>query len=245
MEPSEEIRRVVDRFFVAVRAGDTDTFSRKMSEHPGVLVVGTAEEEWWHGQDAAVWEDQLKETGGFPFAWDEIEAWEEGSVGWAGANMTFAGPEETFAFRSTLVLHLEQSEWKVVQWHVSACRSNTELLGRELTVSLEQLEETIRRERPDMSETLASGPVKVRIGLHTGESRLTGEGYAGRELHRAARIAACGHGGQIVISAATRGLVDGELSELGEHRHAPVEAAQVVRVAVAEPVGVLRPLPAA
>ncbi len=67
-------------------------------------------------------------------------------------------------------------------------------------------------------EALASGPVKVRMGLHTGEPRLTGEGYAGRELHRAARIAASGHGGQVVLSATTRALVDGELTELGEHR---------------------------
>ena len=65
---------------------------------------------------------------------------------------------------------------------------------------------------------LASGPVNVRIGLHTAEPRLTGEGYAGRELHRAARIAACGHGGQVVVSAATRVLVGGDLTELGEHR---------------------------
>ena len=67
-------------------------------------------------------------------------------------------------------------------------------------------------------EALASGPVRVRIGLHTGEVRLTGEGYAGRELHRAARIASSGHGGQVVVSAATRALVDGELTDLGEHR---------------------------
>jgi class 3 adenylate cyclase len=37
----------------------------------------------------------------------------------------------------------------------------------------------------DGRDALASGPVQVRIGLHTGEPRLTGEGYAGRELHRA------------------------------------------------------------
>jgi hypothetical protein len=61
-------------------------------------------------------------------------------------------------------------------------------------------------------------PVKVRMGLHTGEPRLTGEGYAGRELHRAARIAAAGQGGQVVVSAATSALVDGELTKLGEHR---------------------------
>jgi predicted ATPase/class 3 adenylate cyclase len=67
-------------------------------------------------------------------------------------------------------------------------------------------------------QALASGPVKVRIGLHTGKLRLTDEGYAGRELHRAARIAASGHGGQVVLSADTRALVDGDLTELGEHR---------------------------
>jgi predicted ATPase len=67
-------------------------------------------------------------------------------------------------------------------------------------------------------EALTSGEVKVRMGLHTGELRLTSEGYAGRELHRAARIAASGHGGQVVLSAATRALVDGELTDLGEHK---------------------------
>jgi predicted ATPase len=69
-------------------------------------------------------------------------------------------------------------------------------------------------------QALASGPVRVRMGLHTGHVRLTREGddYTGREVHRAARIAATGHGGQIVVSAATRALVEGDLKQLGEHR---------------------------
>jgi predicted ATPase len=67
-------------------------------------------------------------------------------------------------------------------------------------------------------EVLRSEPIRVRMGLHTAMLRLTGEGYAGRELHRAARIAASGHGGQVVVSAATRALVDGDLVELGRHR---------------------------
>ncbi len=50
-------------------------------------------------------------------------------------------------------------------------------------------------------DALAPVQVKVRMGLHTGELQLTGEGYAGRELHRAARIAASGHGGQVVERA--------------------------------------------
>jgi class 3 adenylate cyclase len=303
MESSEEIRRVVDRFFVAVRAGDIDTFSRKMSEHPGVLLVGTAEEEWWHGQDAPVWEAQLKEMGGLPFAWDEIEAWEEGTVGWAGANMTIAGPDETSACRSTLVLHLEQSEWKVVQWHISACRSNVELLGKELTVSLEQLEETIRRERPDLSETLAadgtvtlvftdivdstvltsrlgdrgwldalrrhnevirdtaaanggtvvetqgdgsmlafssarravacaqaiqgeigrafadaSPPIRVRIGVHTGDALHESDHFYGTTVHYAARVASNALGGEVLVSSLVRELVAGAGVEFRESR---------------------------
>jgi class 3 adenylate cyclase len=68
-------------------------------------------------------------------------------------------------------------------------------------------------------QALDPGRLSVRMGLHTGEARLTDEGYAGRELHRAARIAAAGHGGQVVVSAATHALVDGDgLAELGEHR---------------------------
>ena len=59
-------------------------------------------------------------------------------------------------------------------------------------------------------EALASGRIRVRMGLHTGEPHLTDEGYVGVEVHRAARIAAVGHGGQVVVSAATAALVDGD-----------------------------------
>ncbi|MDQ3690257.1 MAG: adenylate/guanylate cyclase domain-containing protein, partial [Chloroflexota bacterium] len=68
-------------------------------------------------------------------------------------------------------------------------------------------------------DALVDGPIKVRIGLHTGTPHLTDEGYVGADVHRAARIAAAGHGGQILVSAATAQLVDGgELRDLGEHR---------------------------
>ncbi len=66
--------------------------------------------------------------------------------------------------------------------------------------------------------------VRVRMGLHTGEGRLAGDDYAGLDVHRAARISAAGHGGQILLSEATRALVDhdlpggAELVDLGPHR---------------------------
>src|SRR5581483_3937318 len=61
--------------------------------------------------------------------------------------------------------------------------------------------------------------VPVRMGLHTGTPLLTEEGHVGADVHRAARIAAAGHGRQVLLSMATAALVDGEtLRDLGEHR---------------------------
>ncbi len=67
-------------------------------------------------------------------------------------------------------------------------------------------------------EALASGPVRVRIGLHTGTPKLSEEAYVGADVHLGARISAAGHGGQVLLSKATRELVDGDISDLGEHR---------------------------
>ncbi len=69
------------------------------------------------------------------------------------------------------------------------------------------------------STTLASGPIRVRMGIHTGTPHLGREGYVGADVHRAARIAACGHGGQVLVSASTASLVaPARLRDLGEHR---------------------------
>ena len=66
--------------------------------------------------------------------------------------------------------------------------------------------------------------VRDRIGLHTGVARLGGDNYVGLDVHRAARIAAAGHGGQVLLSDATRALVaealpdDTHLRDLGQRR---------------------------
>ena len=55
--------------------------------------------------------------------------------------------------------------------------------------------------------------VRVRMGLHTGEAHLAGDDYGGFDVNRAARIAAVGHGGQIVLSETTAVLVADALPE--------------------------------
>lgn len=76
---------------------------------------------------------------------------------------------------------------------------------------------------PDAAE------VRVRMGLHSGEPRATGERYVGFGVHRAARVGAVGHGGQILVSNATRELVEDDLPpdtalrDLGAYRLKDVE----------------------
>jgi predicted ATPase len=80
--------------------------------------------------------------------------------------------------------------------------------------------------------------VRVRMGLHTGEPWVGEEGYVGMDVHRAARIAHVGHGGQVLLSRSTGALVERDLPtgmhlrDLGEHRlkdlHRPVQLYQLV-----------------
>ncbi len=73
---------------------------------------------------------------------------------------------------------------------------------------------------------LAGGAVRVRMGLHTGEPLVTDEGYVGIDVHRAARVAAAGHGGQVLLSQPTRDLVEVEVRDLGLHRLKDLSASE-------------------
>ncbi|MFN2590149.1 MAG: adenylate/guanylate cyclase domain-containing protein [Actinomycetota bacterium] len=67
-------------------------------------------------------------------------------------------------------------------------------------------------------------PLRVRMGMHTGEGRVRNGDYLGLDVNRAARISAASHGGQVVMSDATRALIEHDLPEgvavrdLGQHR---------------------------
>jgi predicted ATPase/class 3 adenylate cyclase len=76
------------------------------------------------------------------------------------------------------------------------------------------------------TDALATGPISVRMGMHTGTPTLTAEGYVGVDVHRGARVAALAHGGQVVVSPSTAALLDGiELADLGAHRLKDFEGA--------------------
>jgi WD40 repeat protein/DNA-binding SARP family transcriptional activator len=71
---------------------------------------------------------------------------------------------------------------------------------------------------------IPGAPLRVRMGLHTGEPLIASTGYVGMDVHRAARIGDVGHGGQVLLSQTTRDLIIQDLPrglsirDLGEHR---------------------------
>lgn len=74
--------------------------------------------------------------------------------------------------------------------------------------------------------------IKVRMGLHTGEPKVGEERYVGIGVHRAARIGAAGHGGQVLLSWTTKGLAEEDLPagvtirDLGERLLKDIEQPQ-------------------
>jgi class 3 adenylate cyclase/DNA-binding CsgD family transcriptional regulator len=76
----------------------------------------------------------------------------------------------------------------------------------------------------ETSEWPEDGRVRVRVGLHTGEAAVSGDGYVGFAVHQAARLGDLGHGGQILLSRTTAALVEHDLPreirirDLGETR---------------------------
>jgi adenylate cyclase len=292
MERSEEICRVVERWLSAESVGDRDAAVARVSEHPGTVLIGTDPNEWWQGDEALrVFGRQLEESGGFPITSEHIDAWEEGSCGWASAKVKLEWAGESYAARLTCVLHLERGEWKLVQAHLSLPQAN-ESIGLAVTTTLEELEQAMQREQPDLSAFLAvdgtvtiaftdivdstlmvsrlgdaawvevirrhnavikevaashggtvvetqgdgsmlaflsarravacsqeilqgiarafadsSPPIRVRIGIHTGDAIHEREHFFGTTVHYAARVAGQALGGEVLVSSVVRDLV--------------------------------------
>jgi class 3 adenylate cyclase len=78
----------------------------------------------------------------------------------------------------------------------------------------------LAQERLTKEEWTTAEPVRVRMGLHSGEVEERDGDYFGTPVNRAARLMAIGHGGQVLCSSATAELVEGSVTlvDLGEHR---------------------------
>lgn len=310
MEESEEIRRVIERWTMAIAAGDGDSALGRLSEHAGTLMIGLMGPEpakLWRGSESrAMWAKQLNALGPFPVMATEIQAWEEGSVGWAGVRETVNWEGQALESRATYVLHLERGEWKVVHVHWSFPQANLETLGGSVAESLDEFAKTLELEQPDLSASIAvdgtvtivftdivdstamlarlgdrawvevirrhnqvvedvtaahggtvvetqgdgsllafssarqavacakaiqraiertftdlATPVRVRVGIHTGDAIKEAAHFYGTTVHFAARVASHALGGEVLVSSAVRELLlgstpDGTVLEVRE-----------------------------
>jgi len=163
MERSAELEAVLRRFFEAFTK-DAATVVGMWSKHEEVLFLGTDPDEWWRSWDVidGVIRAQIREMpGGFPSTMHRIDAWSEGTVGWACADFTFEF-ENPVRARYTAVWHLEEGAWKMVHGHVSVPARNVEVLGVELTTSMDLVAQAVEVERPDLgSATAPNGTVTL------------------------------------------------------------------------------------
>lgn len=292
MERSEEIRRVVGRWLDGIGTGDIGAVLARLTSDPGGLVIGTDPNEWWTTEARALMTAQFETSGGFPVTVEEIDAWEEGSCGWAAAKAKVQWAGVTHESRLTCVLHLEQGEWKIVQAHMSLPQTNESVGMGGIPTTLADLEELVQREQPDLAacsgidgtvtivftdivdstamlsrlgdaawvevirrhneviraitaehggrviETQGDGsmlafssarravacaqeirrgidqafantspPIRVRIGIHTGDAIEEADHFFGTTVHYAARVAGEAMGGEVLVSSLVRDLV--------------------------------------
>jgi SnoaL-like domain len=138
MEHSEELRDLTIRFYEATTSGDLSFFDRHVSlQEEGVVFVGTDPDEWWEGFDAfrEAMRAQSEAMGGMHIVPGELRAYREGEVGWVvDRDASFELADGTqIPFRSTLVFHREDSEWKLVHLHSSLGVRNEEMFGEDVT----------------------------------------------------------------------------------------------------------------
>ena len=132
MKPSNEVRNAVLGLYESMGMGDVGAIERLFSCQSGVLVIGTDSNEWWVGQDTIVeaFKAQLQGSGTRKVEPGELNAFAEGSVGWAAdrRTMRLANGKEII-IRETFLFHQEDGDWKLVQFHASVAVPNAEPAG--------------------------------------------------------------------------------------------------------------------
>ncbi|MBK8905387.1 MAG: nuclear transport factor 2 family protein [Anaerolineaceae bacterium] len=135
MKASPELRDVIAGWFAAVSTGDTAWTNRHISHNAGARLVGTDPNEMLTGEKVAEFlqEEASAMAGMVKVSLGNVEAYEEGSVGWGLAHPTLTLPNgKDVSPRWSAVFHQEDGQWKLVQLHASVGIANEELLGMEV-----------------------------------------------------------------------------------------------------------------
>jgi hypothetical protein len=130
VETSVELKNAVLGLYESMSKGDVSAIENIFSRRIGVLGIGSDPNEWWADYDTIVsaFKAQMQEMGTKQTQAGDIEAFVEGSVGWAYERRIFKAGKE-LSLRHTFVFHKENEKWKIVQLHVSFGIPNSEVLG--------------------------------------------------------------------------------------------------------------------
>lgn len=134
MEKSTELRDFILSSYKAMLNGDIGFWERHLSQHKGVLMIGTDPNEWWEGSATIlrVLRPQAEALTGSTIEGD-LRAYVEGTVGWYADNAEWRLPNgAVISVRFTGVCNKESGDWKIVQSHASIGIPNEEAFGQEL-----------------------------------------------------------------------------------------------------------------
>ena len=159
MEPCPELIELATRLYGVFLADPTSVHTLFLDD-PGTIALGTDPAEWWvgHRTVAGVFEAQTNEMKGFVSSWvtQGPMAFRHGDVGWFVDRplLTMLDGSST-SMRISIVFVLQHAQWRIAHWHASVGVTNEELLGTELTVTLEALADSVESQRPSVAGSTA------------------------------------------------------------------------------------------
>lgn len=152
MHASRELRDLTLGLLLDFSGGDP-AFLDLFSADDRAVHIGTDQAEYFTGglRARAILRQQLGELGRWHLAPGTVEAYEEGSVGWASTRFTATlADDRRFEARCTFVFRREGSAWRLIHSHKSFPMPNT-ALGVVLTTVMDEVAESIEIERPDLA----------------------------------------------------------------------------------------------
>jgi len=146
IEKSPELAAIAARIMDNLNRRDFASIANLFLPTPHGRYIGTDGHEWWHGTDyIAAYPTRQDEMPDYVVAVLEVEGFQAGGVGWAAVRtMTTFSNLEPRSARFTFVFVLESGFWRIVQHHASFEVPNPEVMGVEMTESLEDLLASMR-----------------------------------------------------------------------------------------------------
>jgi adenylate cyclase len=160
---SPEIAAIVVRVVEAWQERNVETMRNLFSSDASLRVIGFDEDERWFGPDEflTVFRTQVEEMPDWKEEIASVEAFQEGSVGWASIFGTMSTSQIQTPIRHVVVLRLESGTWQVVQWLNAIPVANERVFGVELTTTLDRLVASVLNDDMALASETSEGTITL------------------------------------------------------------------------------------